>query len=1003
VLGSVGANDVKIAYNSVPVVTIGAGGAITTSGNITGGNLRADNLTTENAFAIVGSDNNLIQDTTLSVDPASNYLGINQTSPEVTLHMTGEGAQTAQIRMEQYNDSADAPDVRTRRYRGTIASPSAVQSGDYLFRSNHEYYNGTSLLVGGAFAFDNTNNANRTQFSVAVDIDGTGADPAGTNGQFKIDGNDSGAITFNNAYKFPTADGSANNILATDGSGALTFTGDPSFTTVTATGNVTGGNLTTAGSLSTGLVLGNLIPTANVTYYLGNATNQWHSVFVGPGSLYINGQKVLQEDSGTIVVGADENQNISLTTTGTGDIEFNPGGSIELKGNVVLAAGKTMSQAGGAASEFSAGVKSDSVTSRTADTNLTLSANGTGVVNVNDDLTVSQNLTVTGNLTINGSTTTVSSTNTTIEDALILLVDGQSGAPTKDAGLVIDRGSSTNVAWIWDESADKFVAITTSDDATTAGDVTITAYADIQVNNITATSLSGDGSAITGIAQAQVTQHQSALSITESQISDLGSYITASSTDTLTNKSGAISQWTNDSGYLTSETYTGTVTSVAATVPTGFTVTGSPITSSGTIALAFDTGYSLPTTTSQTNWDTAYGWGDHASAGYLTSYTETNDLTAAVTWSNIPDANVPQSAVTQHQAALSITESQISDLTHYTNSDVDAHLNQTNPTSGYVLSWNGSDYAWIDNAGYADSDVNSLLASWGSNTLSTTGNITGGNLITTGLTSTGDLTVLASGTIEFNQNVLGNIGTPVSGSDATNKDYVDGLLSSVLTITDGTTSQTIADGDTLTFSGTANEVEVVVSATDTVTIGLPDDVTLGGGLTATTTVTATGNITGGNVITGGKVEATGDLETTGGDLHLKARGEIRMYDTDSSNYVALRTGSVVASNVTFNFPVQDGTSGQVLQTDGAGTLTFATASGGGGASGYQSSTISTHPAASGDEDLATGVNDDTAETPFESGAQDAFGVSLGTVYDQMEPVGSTITVDLGDEEAYVGA
>ena len=193
-----------------------------------------------NEIMIVDSTGNDIESTDiLSLDTTNNYLGINQTSPEVTLHMTGEGAQTAQIRMEQYNDSADAPDVRTRRYRGTISSPSAVQAGDYLFRSNHEYYNGTSLLVGGAFAFDNTNNANRTQFSVAVDIDGTGADPQGNNGQFKIDGNDSGAITFNNAYKFPTADGSANNILATDGSGALTFTGDPTFTTVTTTGNVT--------------------------------------------------------------------------------------------------------------------------------------------------------------------------------------------------------------------------------------------------------------------------------------------------------------------------------------------------------------------------------------------------------------------------------------------------------------------------------------------------------------------------------------------------------------------------------------------------------------------------------------------------------------------------------------------------------------------------------------------------------------------------------------------
>ena len=31
----------------------------------------------------------------------------------------------------------------------------------------------------------------------------------------------------------------------------------------------------------------------------------------------------------------------------------------------------------------------------------------------------------------------------------------------------------------------------------------------------------------------------------------------------------------------------------------------------------------------------------------------------------------------------------------YSDGDVDTHLNQSNPTSGYVLSWNGSDYAWV--------------------------------------------------------------------------------------------------------------------------------------------------------------------------------------------------------------------------------------------------------------------------------------------------------------------
>lgn len=47
------------------------------------------------------------------------------------------------------------------------------------------------------------------------------------------------------------------------------------------------------------------------------------------------------------------------------------------------------------------------------------------------------------------------------------------------------------------------------------------------------------------------------------------------------------------------------------------------------------------------------------------SAAETNDLTSAVTWTNIPDAYVPQSAVTQHQAALTITQSQISDLSNF--------------------------------------------------------------------------------------------------------------------------------------------------------------------------------------------------------------------------------------------------------------------------------------------------------------------------------------------------
>jgi hypothetical protein len=48
------------------------------------------------------------------------------------------------------------------------------------------------------------------------------------------------------------------------------------------------------------------------------------------------------------------------------------------------------------------------------------------------------------------------------------------------------------------------------------------------------------------------------------------------------------------------------VTSVSMTTPTGLSVSGSPITSSGTLALSLTSGYAIPLTSTQTNWDAAY-------------------------------------------------------------------------------------------------------------------------------------------------------------------------------------------------------------------------------------------------------------------------------------------------------------------------------------------------------------------------------------------------------------
>lgn len=101
-------------------------------------------------------------------------------------------------------------------------------------------------------------------------------------------------------------------------------------------------------------------------------------------------------------------------------------------------------------------------------------------------------------------------------------------------------------------------------------------------------------------------------------------------------------------------------------------------------------------------------------SGYLTSFTETNDLSTAVTWANVPNANITESSVTQHQAALSVTESQISDLGTYLTSinaisidalsDVDTTTSA--PSDGQILAWDNDASKWAPSAAGSGGDVN---------------------------------------------------------------------------------------------------------------------------------------------------------------------------------------------------------------------------------------------------------------------------------------------------------
>jgi hypothetical protein len=60
-----------------------------------------------------------------------------------------------------------------------------------------------------------------------------------------------------------------------------------------------------------------------------------------------------------------------------------------------------------------------------------------------------------------------------------------------------------------------------------------------------------------------------------------------------------------------------------------------------------------------------------------------------------------------------------------------------------------------------------------------------------------------------------------------------------------------------------------------------------------------------------------------GNVEIKAQGDLRFADSDSSNWVAFQAPATVASDVTWTLPAADGTSAQVLSTNGSGTLSWA--------------------------------------------------------------------------------
>jgi hypothetical protein len=325
------------------------------------------------------------------------------------------------------------------------------------------------------------------------------------------------------------SDGSTPATLDSDNVDTTTISQLNSSVAVTDTG--TDGNIafTVDGVTIANMTDTGLIPTVDsdgtTGFDLGSSSFQWRDVYVSSGSLYVNGQQVLQEHSGTIVVSADSDQNVQIKTEGTGDIEFNPSGSgiVQCKGTLQMLDGENITNSAGNDVTFGNNIAVDGITSKTTNGNLTLSGNGNGNVTLNDDVSI------TGNLTVGGTTTTVNSTTLTVADLNITVAQGAANAAAANgAGLTVDGASATitygsaSDNWNFNKDVNVTGGLTTSGDITVSGgDITLGGTGRIQgIDTVSASTDAANksyvDSAISSLSSTTLTEGNSNVTVADS-------------------------------------------------------------------------------------------------------------------------------------------------------------------------------------------------------------------------------------------------------------------------------------------------------------------------------------------------------------------------------------------------------------------------------------------------------------------------------------------------------
>jgi hypothetical protein len=473
-----------------------------------------------------------------------------------------------------------------------------------------------------------------------------------------------------------------------------------------------------------------------------------------------------------------------------------------------------------------------------------------------NSLVYGSDLTVTGNLTVNGQTTTIDTVSVVIEDPILYLAANQTGAPSLDIGFIGERGTSQNIAFVWDESTGEFVTVFTND-TTTNTTVTISSYADFHTNNANIGGnivINGTTSFVGNIiSPVNITGNFSAGNIsTPGQISAVGN-ISGGNVNAVANVETAnlrvtsmtanLVTFTDPNDYLiTSQnfSYDGLTANIQGVlVVDGFTINGTDITSNANVLITSNAGNAnidiTPTGTGVVN------------IGNITIGNNTIGSSSANIVLN-PAANIVLPDETASAVLYLTANKEIETSSNFVYDGTTANI------QGALV---------IDNININGNDIS---------TTNTNGNLT---LTPNG---TGSLIVDAE-----DSNFLGNLTT--SGNLVSNAAVIATGNVSGGNIT--TAGQVVATGNVT--GGNVNAVSAItagttINATGNITGGnlTTAGITSTGSLTASTTINATGNITGGNLITTG-VTSTGTLETTGNALiggNLVVQGNITYINID---------------------------------------------------------------------------------------------------------------------------